>query len=180
MAGHNKWSKVKHKKAVTDARKSKTFSKYAQLIAAESKNVGGDTSAPALKALIERAKGESMPQENIDRAVRRGAGLEGGPLEEVIYEAYGPGGTAMIVQAMTDNRNRTAAEVKHALSKHGYALAEPGAASWAFAKDAQGFTPHTTIALDVDTHAALTELVEALETLDDVGIVTTNATESEQ
>jgi YebC/PmpR family DNA-binding regulatory protein len=176
MAGHNKWSKIKHKKAVTDARKSKTFSKYAQLIAAESKRVGGDTSAPSLKALIDRAKSESMPQDNIDRAVRRGAGFEGGPLEDITYEAYGPGGIAIVIQAMTDNRNRTYAAVRQVLNEHGFSPAEPGAASWAFQFNPQeGYSPQTTLAPTEEDAAALASLVTDLEAIDDVGTVTTNA-----
>ena len=119
MSGHNKWSKIKHKKAATDAQKSKIFSKHAQIISIESRSANGDINSPSLKAAIERAKKDSMPATNIDRAVKKGIGGEAGLLEKVTYEAYGPGGTALIIEGVTDNRNRTAAEIKHLLSKQG-------------------------------------------------------------
>ena len=97
MAGHNKWVKVKHKKAVTDARKSKTFSKFARLITVESKKAAGDTSTPSLRVVIEKARKENMPSENIERAVARGLTGEGGTLDPARYEAYGPGGIALII-----------------------------------------------------------------------------------
>jgi transcriptional/translational regulatory protein YebC/TACO1 len=107
MSGHNKWSKIKHKKAATDAQKSKIFSKHAAVIAMESRKAGGNLTSPSLIAVIERAKKDSMPKENIDRAVAKGAGGTGAALEEVVFEAFGPGGTAMIITAVTDNNNRT-------------------------------------------------------------------------
>lgn len=176
MAGHNKWSKVKHKKAVTDARKSKEFSKFSKLIMMESKQAGGDRSAPGLKAAIEQAKQASMPMDNIERAIQRGVGVTNGSLEEIVYETYGPGGVAILIYALTDNRNRTASEVKHTLTKHGYTLAEPGAASWAFTKSDDGnYTAHTTMELAPESQEKLEKLVNALEELDDTQAVYTNA-----
>src|SRR5262245_40457058 len=137
MAGHSKWAKVKHQKAKTDAQKSKTFSKLVRFIQVEAKKAEGDRSAPGLRAAIEKAKAENMPSDNIDRAIDKASGA-GTELEQVVYEAYGPGGVALVIEGYTDNRNRTAQEVKHLLSKNGSTLANPGAAMWAFSKNAEG------------------------------------------
>ncbi|MEM9336759.1 MAG: YebC/PmpR family DNA-binding transcriptional regulator [Patescibacteria group bacterium] len=176
MAGHNKWSKIKHKKAVTDAAKSKIFSKHAALIAMESRKAGGDVNSPGLAAAIERAKKDSMPKDNIERAVAKGKGGEGGSLEEVMYEGYGPGGVAVLVQVVTDNTNRTAAEVRHTFSKSGLDMGTPGSASWAFTKNAENqFVPNTPMELDDATGEKLAEFIEKLEDLDDVTDVFTAA-----
>jgi len=175
MAGHNKWSKIKHKKAVTDAQKSKVFGKMARLIAVESKKASGDTSAPALRSAIEKAKQENMPNDNIERAVQKGVKNDGVEMDPVLYEAYGPGGCAILIDALTDNRNRTSSEVKHALSKSGASMADPGAASWAFTKAPGGWSSHTTIALSEEDSEKLSHIVLALEDLDDVQEIYTNA-----
>jgi len=117
MSGHNKWAQIKRKKAVTDAKRSKIFGKFSRLIVVESKKSGGDVSTPGLRAIIERAKKENMPIENIERAVKKGAGSDAGNMAPVLYEAYGPGGCAILVEGLTDNKNRTVAEIKHILSK---------------------------------------------------------------
>lgn len=175
MAGHNKWSKIKHKKAATDAQKSKIFSKHAALIAVESRNAGGDVNSPGLAAAIERAKKDSMPKDNIERAVAKGAGGDGGGLEEVMYEGYGPGGVAMLIQVVTDNTNRTAAEVRHVFSKSGLEMGTPGSAAWAFEKKAGEYTPTTPMELDDAAGEKLAEFIEKLEELDDVTNVFTAA-----
>ncbi len=175
MSGHNKWSKIKHKKAATDAQKSKIFGKYARLIAVESKNAGGDTNSPSLRAAIEKAKTANMPSDNIDRAVKKGAGDTGAQMEPVTYEAYGPGGCALIIEGLTDNRNRTSQEVKHALSKNGASLAEQGAASWAFTKSTSGWEPNSTIPLNEDDEKKMERIIDELEDNDDVQEVFTNA-----
>jgi YebC/PmpR family DNA-binding regulatory protein len=176
MAGHNKWSKIKHKKAATDAQKSKIFSKHASLIAVESRNASGDVNSPGLKAAIERAKKDSMPAANIERAVKKGVGGESGALEAITYEAYGPGGTALMINTTTDNRNRTAAEIKHLLSKQGLSIAEPGAAAWAFAKNENmEWEPRTTVPISPEDGEKLGTIIEAIEEHDDVQGVYTNA-----
>ena len=175
MAGHNKWSKVKNKKAVTDAKKSRLFSKMAKLIAAESKKAGGDTHSPALRAAIEKAKSANMPGDNIERAVQKGKTDTSAALEEVLYETYGPGGAAILVTGLTDNRNRTGAEVKHILSKNGHTLANPGSAQWAFQKTDDGWTPETTVSLSDTDAEKLATLVDALEEQEDVQEVFVNA-----
>lgn len=180
MAGHNKWSKIKHKKAATDAKKGKIFSKHARLIALESKNAGGDTSAPGLRAAIERAKRDSMPSDNIDRAVAKGKGGDAGNMEEVLYETYGPGGTAILVTALTDNTNRTGPEIKHILSKAGFQLGTPGSASWAFTKTAEGYAPTTPATLSDEDGEKLASLIETLEDHDDVQDVYTTADEPDE
>lgn len=175
MSGHNKWSKVKNKKAVTDARKSKIFSKHSRLIALESKNAGGDKSAPGLRAAIEKAKRDSMPGDNIDRAVARGAGGEGGEMKEVIYETYGPGGVAIVVACLTDNRNRTGPEVKHLLSKYNCELSAQGSALWGFEQKGGEYVPTTPVSISEENGEKLGNLIDALEELDDVQDVYTNA-----
>jgi YebC/PmpR family DNA-binding regulatory protein len=175
MSGHNKWSKIKHKKAVTDAKKSKIFSKLIRAITAESKKCGGDTNSPSLRAAIEKAKEANMPADNIDRAVKKGASNEAGSMESITYETYGPGGTAIIVEALTDNRNKASAEIKHILSKNGFALAAIGSATWAFERSEGGWEPKTTVPLTEEDGQKLEELIDELEENDEVQEVFTNA-----
>jgi len=175
MSGHNKWSKIKHKKASSDAQKSKVFGKLARLITVESKKVGGDINSPALRAAIDKAKAVNMPADNIDRAVKKGMGTDAGSMEALVYEAYGPGGCALIIESLTDNRNRTSQEIKHVLSKNGSSLAERGAASWAFEKNSGGWSPTTTVPLSDSDGETLSRLIEEIEENDDVQDVYTNA-----
>ena len=176
MSGHNKWSKIKHKKAATDAQKSKIFSKHAHFITLESKNSGGNLDSPGLKAAIERAKKDSMPQGNIERAVKKGAGSDAGDMEALTYEAYGPGGTALMIETITDNRNRTAAEIKHLLSTLGLHIAEPGAAAWAFHKNVEmHWEANATIPIEEADAEKLGNVIDTIEEHDDVQGVYTNA-----
>lgn len=175
MSGHNKWSKIKHKKAATDAKKGKNFSKYSRLITLEAKKANGNKGAPGLTAVIERARKESMPNENIERAIQKGFGGEGDAMEEALYETYGPGGTAILITAVTDNPNRTSPEIKHLLSKAGYQLGVPGSATWAFAKTEDGYVPSTPIDLSEADGEKLATLIEVLEEHDDVQDVYTTA-----
>jgi len=178
MSGHNKWSKIKHKKAATDAAKSKVFGKMARLIAIESKKANGDTSSPGLRAAIDSAKAVSMPKDNIDRAVAKGSSDETAALESVLYEMYGPAGTAILIEIVTDNRNRTAAEMRHLLSKLGYELATPGSAAWAFTKSqdpSEGWDANSTVEISEADGEKLETLMEALDDHDDVQDVYTNA-----
>lgn len=175
MSGHNKWSQIKHKKAVTDGKRSKIFGKLVKLIALEAKKAAGNLSSPGLRAVIERAKKENMPIDNIDRAVKKGSGGDAGNMEAVLFEAYGPGGCALLIEGLTDNKNRTVAEIKHLLSKRGLALAEQGAAAWAFSKTADGFEPQTMATLSDEDVETLSSLLEELDEHDDVQEVYTNA-----
>lgn len=175
MSGHNKWSKIKHKKAASDAQKSKVFSKHAQLIAYESKKASGDINAPGLRAAIEKAKKDNMPSDNITRAIKKGAGSDAGSMEIVTYEAYGPGGVALVIEGITDNKNRTGAEVKHALSEAGLELAAPGSALWAFAKEGAEWKANATVPVSPEDGEKLSSLIDAIEDLDDIQAVFTNA-----
>src|SRR5581483_398087 len=138
MAGHSKWAQIKRQKAVTDAAKSRAFSRFARLITIESKKANGNASSPGLVSAIERAKAANMPKDNIERAIAKGTSKDANELENVAYEFYGPGGVAIVVSALTDNKNRTTQEVKHLLSKNGYELGTPGSALWAFSKTPSG------------------------------------------
>lgn len=175
MSGHNKWSKIKHKKAVTDASRSKVFSKHSALIAMESRKANGNLASAGLLAAIERAKKDSMPKDNIDRAVAKGSGANGASLEEVMFEAYGPGGTAMLIMAVTDNNNRTSQEIKNIFSKAGLALGTPGSAAWAFTKTDEGFVPQNRMDLSDEDGEKLASLIETLEEQDDVQDIYTAA-----
>src|SRR5512146_581297 len=115
MSGHSKWSQIKRQKSVTDAAKSRVFSRYARLITLESKKAGGVLSAPGLSVAIARAKAANMPKDNIERAIAKGTSKDAGDLVQVVYEAYGPGGVAILMSALTDNKNRMTQEVKHLL-----------------------------------------------------------------
>jgi YebC/PmpR family DNA-binding regulatory protein len=177
MAGHNKWAQIKHKKAITDVKKGKIFSKLVRYIAVEAKLSGGKES-PGLRAAIEKAKKVNMPGENIERAIKK-ASEPGEQMTNITYEAYGPGGVGVIIETLTDSKNRTAQEVKHILSENGTALAGIGSVVWAFKKEItpEGlvWTPTTTIPLSDEDISLLDKLVEDLENNDDVQDVYTNA-----
>lgn len=136
MSGHSKWSSIKHKKAASDAKRGKAFTKLIKEITIAARLGGGDISAnPRLRTAIATAKAASMPKDNIDRAIKKGTGeLGGGQLEEVFYEGYGPGGVALILDVLTDNRNRTVSEIRFLLSKAGGNLGESGCVAWMFHK----------------------------------------------
>jgi YebC/PmpR family DNA-binding regulatory protein len=177
MSGHNKWSKIKHKKAATDAERSRIFSKHSALITMESRKAKGDVNSPGLAAVIERAKKDSMPKENIDRAVAKGAGTDGISLEEVLFEGYGPGGVALLITAVTDNNNRTSQEVKHVFTKLGYQLGAPGSASWAFTKTETGYVPTTPLSISDSDGQKLAELIDLLMEQNDVQDIFTSVDE---
>ena len=136
MSGHNKWSTIKHKKGRADAKRGKLFTKLIREITVAAREAGGDIDAnPRLRAGIAAAKAANMPADNIKRAVQRGTGeLPGVSYEEVQYEGYGPGGVAVLLQIMTDNRNRTTPEIRHLFTKHGGNLGENGCVSWLFTR----------------------------------------------
>jgi YebC/PmpR family DNA-binding regulatory protein len=158
MSGHSKWASIKHKKAIVDSRRGQQFTKLARAITVAARDGGGDPTGNAPLALaIAKAKGASMPKDNIERAIAKGTG-EGGDadaIETVLYEGYGPGGVAMLVEALTDNRNRTGADVRHAFSKHGGSLGEPGSVAYLFEKKG-------TIAIDVERYCE-DDLMVAIE-----------------
>jgi YebC/PmpR family DNA-binding regulatory protein len=137
MSGHSKWHSIKHKKAVVDARRGRQFTKLARAITVAAREGGGDVDGnPALGLAVQKARDASMPKDNIERAIQKGtgAGTDADRIETVIYEGYGPGGVALLIEALTDNRNRTGADVRHAFSKYGGSLGEPGSVSYLFDK----------------------------------------------
>ena len=144
MSGHSKWSSIKHKKGAADARRGKLFSKLSRAIIVAAKEGGADPAGNlALQNAIEKAKSYSMPKENIERAIARGAGTDAdaAAFETVIYEGYGPSGIALLVEALTDNRNRTAADVRHLFSKHDGNLGATGAVAWLFERQGVVLVP---------------------------------------
>jgi YebC/PmpR family DNA-binding regulatory protein len=137
VSGHSKWHSIKHKKAIVDARRGQHFTKLARAVTVAAREGGGEPDGnPALALAIQKARDASMPKENIERAIAKGTGgaADGDQIETVLYEGYGPGGVALLIEALTDNRNRTGADVRHALSKHGGSLGEPGSVSYLFDK----------------------------------------------
>jgi len=176
MSGHSKWSQIKRQKSVTDAARSRIFSRLARLIALESKKANGVLSSPSLAVAIARAKTANMPKENIERSIAKGISKDSGSLEQVVYEAYGPGGVALLIEAFTDNKNRTTQEIKHLLSSRGIELASPGAASWAFTKAAGSHTPNKPLVeVDGADEEQLGVILGALDEHADVQRVCTNA-----
>jgi YebC/PmpR family DNA-binding regulatory protein len=137
MSGHSKWASIKHKKGAADAKRGKLFTKLARAVTVAARDGGGDPDGnPALATAIQKARDASMPKDNIQRAVDRGAGVgvDAAAIERVVFEGYGPGGAAILVEALTDNRNRASADVRHAFSKHNGSLGEPGSVAWIFEK----------------------------------------------
>ncbi|MGN6166867.1 MAG: YebC/PmpR family DNA-binding transcriptional regulator [Solirubrobacteraceae bacterium] len=137
MSGHSKWHSIKHKKAVVDARRGQHFTKLARAITVAAREGGGDLDGnPSLALAVQKARDASMPKDNIERAIAKGTGegVDADQIETVLYEGYGPGGVALLIEALTDNRNRTSADVRHLLSKHGGNLGEPGSVSYLFDK----------------------------------------------
>ena len=197
MSGHSKWAGIKHKKAIVDARRGKLFTKLARAITVAAKDGGGDVEGnPALALAVQRARDASMPKDNIERAIAKGtgAGADAAARESVTYEGYGPGGVALLVEATTDNRNRTGAEVRHAFGKAGGNLGEPGSVAYLFDKkgvvvvDAERYSEDDLmvaidagaedIALDDDVYEILSEpgdLAAVRAALDGAGIAVESA-----
>jgi YebC/PmpR family DNA-binding regulatory protein len=144
MSGHSKWATIKHKKAALDAKRGKTFTRIIKEIMIAARNGGDPDANPRLRTAILAAKGVSMPADNIKKAIMRGTGeLEGGQIDEVMFEGYGPGGAAVLVMVATDNRNRTVSEIRHCFSKNGGNLGELGSVAWMFERKS-----HIAIARD--------------------------------
>lgn len=151
MAGHSKWAQIKHKKAQVDARKGKVFTKIVKEISIAARLGGGDpANNPRLRTAIEKAKEVNMPSENIKRAIMKGTGeLPGTSYEEAMYEGYGPGGVALLIEVLTDNKNRTSSEIRHLITKYGGNLGEAGCVSWMFEK--KGYILVNKSSIDEDT-----------------------------
>ncbi|HTT27556.1 MAG TPA: YebC/PmpR family DNA-binding transcriptional regulator [Solirubrobacteraceae bacterium] len=192
MSGHSKWASIKHKKAVVDARRGQHFTKLARAISVAAREGGGDPTGNSTLALaIQKARDASMPKDNIERAIAKGTGegADADQIESVVYEGYGPGGVALLIEALTDNRNRTGAEMRHILGKHGGNLGEPGSVSYLFDKrgvvvvDANRYGEDDLmpaidagaedISLDEDVYEVITEpadLAAARDALTDAGV----------
>lgn len=177
MSGHSKWSTIKRKKAASDAKRGQIFSKLTRKIIVAARQGGGDPALnPALKQAIDEAKSANMPNANIDRAIKKGTGEEKGEaFEEVLYEAYGPGGVAILILGITDNNNRTSAEIKKILSNYSAKLGGPGSASFMFRKEGADFVPNTPIQVSDEDKQKLTKLFEALDEYEDVQEIYSNA-----
>jgi len=179
MSGHSKWSSIKHKKAKTDAARGKAFTKLIREITVAARHGGGDTDAnPRLRLAIQAARGQNMPNDTIKRAVKKGTGAsEGANFEEFTYEGYGPAGVALMIDALTDNKNRTTAEVRHALTKQGGNLGESGCVAWNF--EIKGTIRVEASRCDEDTlmAAALDAGAEDIDQSDGFFTVTTTASE---
>src|SRR6266566_3280831 len=135
MSGHSKWHSIKHKKAVVDARRGQQFTKLARAITVAAREGGGDPDGnPALALAVQKAREASMPKDNIERAIAKGTGegVDAEQIENVLYEGYAPGGVALLIEALTDNRNRTGQEIRHALSRLGGSMGDPGSVAWMF------------------------------------------------
>ena len=192
MSGHSKWASIKHKKAIVDQRRGQHFTKLARAVTVAAREGGGDPNGnPSLALAIQKARDASMPKDNIERAIAKGTGegVDADQIESVVYEGYGPGGVALLIEALTDNRNRTSADIRHAFSKHGGNLGEPGSVSYLFDKagvivvDASRYDEDDLIvaidagaediALDDDVYEILTEpsdLVAVRDALDQAGV----------
>lgn len=176
MSGHSKWHSIKHKKGIADAKRGKIFTKHAKLIAIAAQKGGDPGINPSLRVAIDNSKADNMPAANIEKAIKKGTGedKEGLVIHEVLYEGYGPAGTAILVESLTDNKNRTVASIKHAFSKNGGNMAAAGAVAWMF--DRKG-----VLTIDVagkDVEAVELEAIDAgaddLEFQDDVLMVYTD------
>ena len=178
MAGHSKWKQIKHYKAATDAKRGAKFTKLIREITVAAKAGGGDPAGnPRLRTAIDTAKAASMPKENIERAVKKGTGeLEGVDYVEVLYEAYGPGGVALMIQALTDNPTRTVAEVRHKLSRGGGNLGATNSVAWMFDRKGQLYLDAAQRDEDAVMEAALEAGAEDFQREDDQYVVTTEPT----
>ncbi len=164
MSGHSKWANIKRKKEVTDSKKSKVFSKMSRLISVAARNGGDPESNAQLRLAVEKAKEARMPKDNIDKAIAKGAGTGGADTySEVVYEAYGPNGEAFYIEALTDNKNRTVAEIRNIFSKFGGSLGGAGSTAYIFSPDPEN--PNYT--MEITEHSQASKLEALLEELDD-------------
>ncbi len=176
MSGHSKWAQIKYKKGATDAKRGKIFSKISRIITIAAKEAGADPKINfKLAAAIEEARKANMPNDNIGRAVKRATEKESAELKEVIYEAYGPGGSALVITAITDNSNRTTNEIKHLLLERGAKLGVEGSAMWAFDKIGKDFIAKFPMALSENDSKKFEDLLSVLDDHDDVQEVYSNA-----
>jgi YebC/PmpR family DNA-binding regulatory protein len=180
MSGHSKWATTKHKKAVVDAKRSKLFAKLVKNVEVAARTGGGDPAGnPTLFDAIQKAKKSSVPNENIDRAVKRGSGADGGGVDyqTIMYEGYGPGGIAVLVECLTDNRNRAASDVRVAFTRNGGAMADPGSVSYLFSRKGVVTVPAEGLEEDDVLAAVLDAGAEEVNAVGDVYEVVSEATD---
>ena len=196
MSGHSKWATIKHKKAATDAKRAKVFAKLIRQVEVAAREGGGDLDAnPTLRTMYQKARDNSIPLDTIERAVKRGTGdLEGVVYDQITYEGYGPNGVAVLMEVLTDNRNRAASDVRNALTKNGGSAAEPGAVSWQFDRKGVIICPKSVtedelmeVALEAGAEditdegevwqvlTEATDLPDVRQALDDAGIAVDNS-----
>jgi YebC/PmpR family DNA-binding regulatory protein len=179
MSGHSKWASIKHKKKAVDAKRGKLFTKLTRAITVAAREGGGDPEGnPSLALAIQKARDASMPKDNIERAIAKGSGADsdGEAFETVVYEGYGPGGVAILAEALTDNRNRTGPEVRHLFSKHGGNLGEPGSVAWTFEKKGEIVVDGERYSED-DLLAAIDAGAEDVTREDDIWEIVTGPTD---
>jgi len=176
MSGHSKWATTKHRKAAVDAKRGKVFTRLGKEIAVAARMGGGDADAnPRLRLAVQKAREANMPADNIKRAVQRGTGeIPGAVYEEIVYEGYGPGGVALLMEVTTDNRNRTVGELRHALTKHGGKMGETGCVSWMFHRKGMISVDASKVAEDTLIEAALNAGAEDVKRADDTFDVVTD------
>ncbi|MFA6223896.1 MAG: YebC/PmpR family DNA-binding transcriptional regulator [Desulfomonilaceae bacterium] len=181
MSGHNKWSTIKHKKGAADAKRGKIFSKIIKEISIAARMGGGDADGnPRLRTALNAARMANMPKENVDRAIKRGTGeLEGVNYEEITYEGYGPGGVAVLAEALTDNKNRTVAEIRHIFDKYNGNLGETGCVNWIFEKKGMIVIPLTGLTEDEVMELALENGAQDVSVEEDTFEITTEPTDFE-
>ncbi|MFL6070556.1 MAG: YebC/PmpR family DNA-binding transcriptional regulator [Actinomycetes bacterium] len=180
MSGHSKWATTKHKKAVVDARRGKLFAKLIKNIEVAARTGGGDVAGnPTLYDAIQKAKKSSVPNDNIDRAVKRGSGAEAGgaDYQTIMYEGYGPKGVAVLIECLTDNRNRAASDVRVAMTRNGGSMADPGSVSYLFARKGIVLVPKDNLAEDDVLTAVLDAGAEEVNDLDDMFEVVSEPTD---
>jgi YebC/PmpR family DNA-binding regulatory protein len=173
MAGHSKWTQIKRSKGASDVKRGQLFGKLSRMISAQVKVAKGDRTSALVRQAIEKARAADMPIDTIERAISKAT--ESRDLETIIYEAYGPAGVGIIIECLTENKNKSAQEVRHALTKNGFAMAGIGSVMWAFAKENGELTPTMTVALSDEDTELLDKVVNDLEACEEVQEVITNA-----
>jgi len=176
MSGHNKWSSIKHQKGATDAKRGKIFSKMSKMISIVAKKGGDPKINSSLRLVVEKAKSVNMPKDKIESAIKRGTGQDKSTqLEEITYEAYGPNGTPLIIETITDNKNRTVSEIKHILNTYNGKLAESGSVKYLFSKQEEEWKPnYLTDITDENLKSQLIKLFNALDDHDDIKDIYSN------
>lgn len=177
MSGHSKWAQIKRKKAVVDAKRGQAFTKLARAITVAAHHGADPAMNATLQQAIDQARAVNMPKDNIDRAIQRATDLGGAQLEQLLLEAYGPGGVGMLINVATDNHNRTIAELRHLLSERAASLGTTGSVLWQFKRRGAAWQPKQLLPLNDAAKKQLTDLITALKQSDDVIDITTNAQE---